>query len=73
MGETGRVFDLSMWGGEEAMGGAAAGPGSGATSDGGDSTRFPTRVIAMIAALALVSGVGLLTVRRWAPGLWTRS
>jgi copper resistance protein C len=31
----------------------------------------PARVIAMIAALALVGGLGLLTVRRWAPNLWT--
>ena len=37
------------------------------TSTGG------TRVIGMIAALALLGGVGLLTVRRWAPNLWSSS
>ena len=31
----------------------------------------PGRVIGMIAALALVGGLGLLTIRRWAPNLWT--
>lgn len=36
------------------------------------STGPPTRVVAMIAALALIAGVGLLTVRRWAPNLWSR-
>jgi methionine-rich copper-binding protein CopC len=35
------------------------------TSTGG------SRVIGMIAALALLGGVGLLTVRRWAPNLWS--
>jgi methionine-rich copper-binding protein CopC len=37
------------------------------TSTGG------SRVIGMIAALALLGGVGLLTVRRWAPNLWSSS
>jgi copper resistance protein C len=37
------------------------------TSTGG------SRVIGMIAALALLGGVGLLTVRRWAPNLWNSS
>ena len=37
------------------------------------STGPPTRVVAMMAALALVAGVGLLTVRRWAPNLWSNS
>jgi copper resistance protein C len=37
------------------------------------STGPPTRVIAMIAGLALVGGLGLLTVRRWAPNLWSKS
>jgi len=32
-----------------------------------------SRVIGMIAALALLGGVGLLTVRRWAPDLWSSS
>jgi len=35
------------------------------TSTGG------SRVIGMIAALALLGGAGLLTVRRWAPNLWS--
>jgi copper resistance protein C len=37
------------------------------TSTGG------SRVIGMVAALALLGGVGLLTVRRWAPNLWNSS
>jgi hypothetical protein len=37
------------------------------TSTGG------SRVIGMVAALALLGGVGLLTVRRWAPNLWSSS
>jgi methionine-rich copper-binding protein CopC len=32
-----------------------------------------SKVIGMIAALALLGGVGLLTVRRWAPDLWSNS
>jgi methionine-rich copper-binding protein CopC len=32
-----------------------------------------SRVIGMIAALALLGGVALLTVRRWAPDLWSSS
>jgi copper resistance protein C len=56
------------------VGGAVAAEGSGAAADNGDDSRaLPTRVIAMIAALALAGGVGLLTVRRWAPNLWSRS
>jgi methionine-rich copper-binding protein CopC len=49
--------------------------GSGTPGAGGaeQSSGPPARVIAMIAALALVGGVGLLTVRRWAPNLWTSS
>jgi methionine-rich copper-binding protein CopC len=31
------------------------------------------RVIGMVAALAMLGGVGLLTVRRWAPNLWGSS
>jgi methionine-rich copper-binding protein CopC len=38
------------------------------TSSGSNS-----RVVAMIAGLALLGGLGLLTVRRWAPGLWGNS
>jgi methionine-rich copper-binding protein CopC len=37
------------------------------TSNGG------TRVIGMLAALGLLGGVALLTVRRWAPNLWSSS
>lgn len=37
------------------------------------ATGPPTRVVGMVAALALVAGLGLLTVRRWAPGLWSSS
>jgi methionine-rich copper-binding protein CopC len=33
----------------------------------------PTRALGMLAALALFGGVGLLTVRRWAPNLWSSS
>jgi methionine-rich copper-binding protein CopC len=44
---------------------AAAGHRQGSNSSTGGS-----RVIGMIAALALLGGIGLLTVRRWAPDLW---
>jgi methionine-rich copper-binding protein CopC len=49
--------------------------GAGTPGGGGAerSSGPPARVIAMIAALALVGGVGLLTVRRWAPNLWPSS
>jgi methionine-rich copper-binding protein CopC len=49
--------------------------GSGTPGAGGaeQSSGPPARVIAMIAALALVGGVGLLTLRRWAPNLWPSS
>jgi methionine-rich copper-binding protein CopC len=40
---------------------------------GSNSTGSPSRVIGMVAALALLGGVGLLTVRRWAPNLWSSS
>ena len=47
--------------------------GTGTPGGGGAerSSGPPARVIAMIAALALLGGVGLLTIRRWAPNLWT--
>ena len=59
-------------------------PGSGITGHAMDSvaedhlhetssTGSHSRVAAMIAGLALVGGLGLLTVRRWAPDLWSRS
>jgi copper resistance protein C len=48
----------------------SATPGAGGAEQ---SSGPPARVIGMIAALALVGGVGLLTVRRWAPNLWTGS
>jgi copper resistance protein C len=47
---------------------AAAGHHQGNTTSTGGS-----RVIGMVAALALLGGVGLLTVRRWAPNLWNTS
>lgn len=37
------------------------------------STGPPSRAIGMIAVLALLGGLGLLTVRRWAPNLWSSS
>jgi copper resistance protein C len=37
------------------------------------STGPPSRVIGMVAVLALLGGLGLLTVRRWAPNLWSSS
>jgi methionine-rich copper-binding protein CopC len=37
------------------------------------SSSSHSRVAAMVAGLALVGGLGLLTVRRWAPDLWSRS
>jgi copper resistance protein C len=40
---------------------------------GSSSTGPPSRVIGMVAALALLGGVGLMTVRRWAPNLWNSS
>lgn len=43
---------------------------SGQPAENSSSGRVPTRVAAMIAALALLGGIGLLTVRRWAPNLW---
>lgn len=49
--------------------GAGSHGGAGSTERPGP----PTRVIGMIAALALIGGVGLLTVRRWAPNLWSSS
>jgi methionine-rich copper-binding protein CopC len=54
------------------------GPTSKATAATGhhhetDPSTGGTRVIGMIAALALLGGVGLLTVRRWAPNLWSSS
>jgi copper resistance protein C len=62
------------------VGGAPAGNAAGssepvAVNGEQDSTGggAPTRVIGMVAALALLGGVGLLTVRRWAPDLWNRS
>ena len=39
----------------------------------GTSSGPPARVIGMVAALALLGGIGLLTLRRWAPNLWTSS
>jgi methionine-rich copper-binding protein CopC len=47
---------------------AAVGHDHGSAPDGP-----PTRAIGMVAALALLGGVGLLTVRRWAPNLWSSS
>jgi hypothetical protein len=49
--------------------------GAGTPGGGGAerSSGPPARVIGMIAALALVGGVGLLTIRRWAPNLWPSS
>jgi copper resistance protein C len=38
---------------------------------GSNTSTGGSRVIGMIAALALLGGVGLLTVRRWAPNLWS--
>jgi methionine-rich copper-binding protein CopC len=50
------------------VGSAAPGAGGAERSSGP-----PARVIGMIAALALLGGVGLLTVRHWAPNLWPSS
>jgi len=44
-----------------------------AHSHGSTSSGPSTRVIGMLAAVALLGGVGLLTVRRWAPNLWSSS
>lgn len=46
---------------------AAGNHQQGNTSTGGN------RVIGMIAVLALLGGFGLLTIRRWAPNLWSSS
>jgi Uncharacterized protein, homolog of Cu resistance protein CopC len=50
--------------------GSAAQPAS-AKGQEDASTGPPTRVVGMVAAIALVAGLGLLTVRRWAPNLWS--
>jgi methionine-rich copper-binding protein CopC len=57
-------------GGERSDNGATA---AAAHHHESGSSGSPTRVVAMLAALALVGGVGLLTVRRWAPNLWSSS
>jgi methionine-rich copper-binding protein CopC len=46
---------------------------AGVHHQGSNTSTGGSRVIGMIAALALLGGVGLLTVRRWAPNLWTGS
>jgi copper resistance protein C len=53
-------------------------PGARVTATAGhhqetNSSTGGSRVIGMIAALALLGGLGLLTVRRWAPNLWSSS
>ena len=66
-------LSFSVGGRTASPGRVTAAPASVGHQDGSGSTGPPTRVIGMIAALALLGGIGLLTVRRWAPDLWSGS